>query len=192
MPFNIEEANRLMRERRSIYPGGYSGESVSDEVIQDMLENANWAPNHKLTEPWRFTVFQGEGLKEFVSIHGQVHKKAGKKMDESKLKKLEGKIKKCSHIIAIGMNRNKSLPKMEEISSVASAVQNMQLTATAHGAGCYWSTGGITFMPEANKFFGLKKKDLFMGFLFVGMPKSNKRLKGKRKPIEDKVTWVKA
>ena len=188
MNFNAEEANHLIRNRRSMYPGLYTGDRVSDEVIGAMLENANWAPTHKLTEPWRFMIFCDEGKQEFLSIHEKTHKKAGKKMDEDKLKKLKGKLKKTSHIISIGMKRDKAVPEMEEIAAVAAAVQNMQLTATAYGVGCYWSTGGITFMKEAKKFFGLKKGDMLMGFLFIGVPK--KWPKGKRKSIQEKVSWV--
>ncbi len=188
MEFNKEEANHLIRNRRSIFPADYSGERVPDEVIETMLENANWAPTHKFTEPWRFTVFCDEGLQEFVAIHGKA--KEGKKTDQDKLDKLTKKLRKCSHIIAIGMKRDKSLPEMEEIAAVAAAVQNMYLTATANGVGCYWSTGGLTYKDEAKKFFGLKKKDMLMGFLYVGMPKKDKWPKGKRKSIDKKVDWV--
>ncbi|MFT5190675.1 MAG: nitroreductase, partial [Verrucomicrobiales bacterium] len=37
-----------------------SPDSVPREMIELMLENANWAPTHGLTEPWRFRIFQGE------------------------------------------------------------------------------------------------------------------------------------
>ena len=67
-PFNTSEINRLIRERRSVYPAQYSGEKVDDSIIKQMLENANWAPNHKKTEPWRFTVFSGEGLKQLAKF----------------------------------------------------------------------------------------------------------------------------
>lgn len=79
---------------------------------------------------------------------------------------------------------------MEEIAAVAAAVQNMHLTATAHGVGCYWSTGGVTYDKNANSFFDLGEKDLLMGFLYIGMPKKAKWPKGKRKSIDKKVKWV--
>jgi nitroreductase len=44
MKFNTADVNRLMRERRSVFPRDYSGEKVKDEIIQQMLENATWAP----------------------------------------------------------------------------------------------------------------------------------------------------
>ena len=72
---------------------------------------------------------------------------------------------------------------------MACAVQNMYLTATAYGVGCYWGSGGITYLDEAKSFFGLGEKDKLLGFLYLGIPKT-KWPEGKRKPIEDKVTWV--
>ena len=70
------------------------------------------------------------------------------------------------------------------------AVQNMYLTATAYGVGCYWGTGGVTFYPEAKAFFGLGENDKFLGFLFVGNVKEGFAPQGRRNPIEDKVSWV--
>src|SRR5688572_6337744 len=55
--------NRLISTRRSIFPKQFeAGKVIPDNIIWQALENANWAPSHKLTEPWRFTVFAGEGL----------------------------------------------------------------------------------------------------------------------------------
>ena len=193
--FNIEEANRLIRERRSIYPNMYSEEPVSDEVITAMLENANWAPTHRLTEPWRFVVFKGEGLKRLATYQSELYKElstATGNFDEAKFAKLANKPLLASHIIAIGMHRDpkESVPVVEETSAVAAAVQNMYLTATAYGIGCYWGSGGITYKKEANAFFGLGPDDQLLGFMYVGNLKSDKWPKGRRKPIEEKVTWV--
>jgi len=67
MNFDISQLNKLIRERRSIFPKQYdAGKHVDDAIIRQMLENANWAPTHKLTEPWRFTVFTGKGLQTFA------------------------------------------------------------------------------------------------------------------------------
>ena len=193
--FNAQEASRLIRERRSIYPNMYSNEPVDDAIIQEMLENANWAPTHRLTEPWRFVVFKGEGLKKLASYQSELYKELSTQagnFDEAKFEKLAKKPLLASHIIAIGMKRDPkaSVPEVEEVASVAAAVQNMYLTATAHGIGCYWGSGGITYKAEANKFFGLEEGDRLLGFMYVGNLKSDKWPQGRRKPIEDKVTWV--
>lgn len=193
--FNAQEASHLIRERRSIYPNMYSNEPVDDAIIQEMLENANWAPTHRLTEPWRFVVFKGEGLKKLASYQSELYKELSTQagnFDETKFEKLAKKPLLASHIIAIGMKRDPkaSVPEVEEVASVAAAVQNMYLTATAHGIGCYWGSGGITYKTEANEFFGLEEGDRLLGFMYVGNLKSDKWPQGRRKPIEDKVTWV--
>lgn len=192
MTFDSNQVSDLIKNRRSIYPKNFTGERVSDEIIAEMLENANWAPTHKMTEPWRFSVFCDEGIETFATYQAERYlKTAGKSLDKEKVKKLKSKPLMCSHIISIGMKRDKSVPKMEEIAAVAAAVQNMHLTATAHGIGCYWSTGGVTYDKKAKSFFDLAEKDLLMGFLYIGMPKQGKWPKGKRRSIDKKVRWVK-
>lgn len=193
-PFNVEEVNRLMSQRRSIYPNMFSGEAVPDEVVKQMLENANWAPTHGLTEPWRFRIFSGRGLRKLADFQSALYKKkteASGEFDESKYQKLLEKPLQCSHIISIGLQRDPKgkVPEIEEVEAVACAVQNMYLTATAHGVGCYWGSGGVTYWPEAKEFFGLGDKDKLLGFLYLGIPKTAWP-KGRRKPIEEKVEWV--
>ncbi|KYG84388.1 nitroreductase [Roseivirga seohaensis] len=195
MKFSIEETNKLLRNRRSIYPAMYSDVSVDDAIIKEMLENANWAPTHKLTEPWRFVVFKNEGLKKLATFQSELYKELSTKagnFDASKFEKLATKPLLASHIIAIGMKRDPKalVPEIEEISSVACAVQNMYLTATANGVGCYWGSGGITYKEEAKSFFGLGAEDKLLGFLYVGNLKTDKWPAGKRSPIEEKVSWV--
>ena len=194
--FDKFQATELIRKRRSIYPTMYSEEPVDDSIIEEMLENANWAPTHRLTEPWRFMVFSGAGLKKLAEFQSELYKTkstAAGNYDESKFQKLASKPMKASHIIAIGMVRDpkESVPEVEELSSVAMAVQNMYLTATAHNIGCYWGSGGVTYFEEARAFFGLGEADQLLGFLYIGNLKSDKWPEGRRKSIADKVTWVK-
>lgn len=193
MHFDTEQVNQLIRQRRSTFPKQYAtGKPVADEIIWQMLENANMAPTHKLTEPWRFTVFTGEGLKTFANMQAGVYKTtAGDSFAEDKYQKLLTNPLTCSHIISIGMKRHadKNIPEIEEVAAVACAVQNMYLTATAYNVGCYWTTGGVTYHEKAKTLFGLDAADKLLGFFYVGViavpsPES------KRTPVEDKVTWV--
>jgi len=192
---NTNELNELIKNRRSVFPKMYSQEKVKDEVIQQLLENANWAPTHRFTEPWRFTIFHGEGLKKLAEYQSALYKQVAEAdgtFEERKYQKLANQPMMASHVIAIGMRRDpeESIREVEEVAAVSMAVQNMYLTATAYGLGCYWGTGGITYMDEAKEFFGLGEKDRFMGFLYVGNIKEELKGKGLRKPIEEKVTWV--
>lgn len=194
MNFNTDEINRLIRERRSIYPKMYSGETVDRRVIEQMLENANWAPTHGKTEPWRFVVFSGEGIRRFADLQAEVYKvhaESNDSFDEKKFEKLRTKPLMASHIIAIIMKRSTKgkIPAVEEVEATACAVQNMYLTATAYGVGCYWSSGGMTYLDEAKAHFSLEDDDQVLGFLYVGMPEG-KWPEGKRGPIMEKVQWV--
>lgn len=191
---SAEEVNELIKNRRSVFPKMYSDEPVKDEIIQQMLENANWAPTHRFTEPWRFVVFHGDGRNKLAKFQSDLYKKvsmADGSFNESKYQKLAKQPMMASHVIAISMRRDpeKSIREVEEVAAVAMAVQNMYLTAAAYGVGCYWGTGGITYMEEAKEFFGLKEEDKFMGFLFVGNIDGPLKGKGLRKPINEKVRW---
>lgn len=194
MMFNTEEFNTLVRRRRSVYTGQFTGEKVDEAIILQMLENANWAPTHGLTEPWRFTVFTGDGIKKLAEFQAELFKKvtmANGTFNEGKYEGLKTKPLTASHVIGIGMKRDEKgkVPEIEEIEAVACAVENMYLTATAYGVGCYWGSGGITYMDEAKSFFGLGQADKFLGFLFIGV-NGSKWPEGKRGAISDKVTWV--
>jgi len=194
MTYDAEQFNLLIKNRRSIYPNMYTGEKVDDEIIQQMLENANWAPTHKITEPWRFVVFASEGLQKFADFQSELYKEvtsANGNFDEAKYEQLQTKPLSASHIIAIGMKRDEKdrLPEIEEVEAVACAVQNMYLTAAVYKVGAYWGSGGITYMEEAKEFFGLGAEDKLLGFFYVGVPKFYPP-KGRRKKIDDKVHWV--
>lgn len=194
MKYNITEINQLIKSRRSVFTRDYSGEKVDDAIIQQMLENANWAPNHKFTEPWRFVVFTGDGLKKLANFQSECYKQvttADGTFSESKYEGLKVKPLEASHVIAIGMKRDekKGLPEWEELGAVFCAVENMYLTATAYGVGCYLSTGGVTNFEEAKEFFGLGKEDKLCGFMFVGMLKGEPH-EGRRKSIQEKTKWI--
>ena len=189
-----EELNELIRKRRSVFQNDYSSEKVDEAIVRQMLENANWAPNHKMTEPWRFVVFTGEGLKKLAALQAEYYKKMTLLDNTFKEERYQNLLRKpmlSSYIIVIGMKRDekKSLPEIEEAGAVFCAVQNMYLTATAYGAGCYLSTGGITYFEGAEELFGFDDEDKLIGFLHIGMPKKP-LLPGKRRPVEGKVAWI--
>lgn len=190
----MKEIDALVRQRRSVFQAEYTGEKVDDAVINQMLENANWAPSHKLTEPWRFIVFTGEGLNTLAQLQAGYYKEytqADGSFKESRYQNLLTKPLLSSHIIAIFMKRdaNKSVPEIEEAGAVFCAIQNMYLTATAYRVGCYLSTGGITYFDGAAELFGFDADDKLIGFLHVGMPKSAPR-EGRRTAVGDKLRWI--
>ncbi|WP_089874353.1 nitroreductase family protein [Epilithonimonas hungarica] len=192
--YNVDQFNDILLRRRSIYPYQYiKGKAIPDEVIWQILENANRAPNHKQTEPWRFSVFSGDGLKFFGQLQADIYRQfAGDNYQEDRYKKLIEYPLMSSHVIAIGMKRNAAhkLPEIEEIEAVACAVQNMFLSVTAYDLGCYWTTAGITYFEEAKPHFGLGTEDRLLGFLYIGYVEKRVTAISKRQPISNKVKWI--
>ena len=186
----ITAVNRLIRERRSVFMRQLqAGTQIPKEIIYEILTNANYAPTHKLTEPWRFTIFSGAGLQRFAEITSGIYKMtAGERFKESKYEEMK-KAPGCSHVIAIGLKRHQEVPEMEEIAAVACAVENMYLTVAAYGLGGYWSTGGVTFFKEAREAFGLGEDDRLMGFFYLGyiQTPSPARVPGN---LDEKISWV--
>ncbi|HUZ59696.1 MAG TPA: nitroreductase [Hanamia sp.] len=190
----INQVNSTIQSRRSVYPYQFErGKRIPDEIIWQILENANRAPTHKMTEPWRFIVYTGEGLQLFSKLQSDIYSKyAGAKFKENKHLNLINYPLMASHVIAVVMKRNKEnkVPEIEEIIATAFAIENMYLTVAAYGLGGYLSTGGITYLEEAKPYFDLKDDDKLIGFFYVGYPAQVSESLTKRQPVKEKVKWV--
>lgn len=193
MKYYLTELSDIIRNRRSIKPEQFNSDPIDEETITALLENAKWAPTHGLTQPWRFTVFAGDGLTKLSDFQCETYKKltAKDKFNQKVYDKLKARPFLASAVIAIGMKRqqSKKIPEIEEVQAVACAVQNMFLTATAMGIAAYWTTGGLTYKDEMKTFIGLEKGDKSLGLFYLGnydgeMPTSE------RKEEKDFVKWI--
>ncbi|MCC7523535.1 MAG: nitroreductase [Chitinophagaceae bacterium] len=191
--YNIDAVNHLIRNRRSVFPDQFDPERpIPDEIINEILINATWAPTHGHNEPWHFSVFAGEGLKRLASFQSELYRQeSGSEFNEKKYLKLQHQPLSASHIIAIGMKRNavNRIPEIEDIEAVACAVQNIYLSVVAYGLGGYWTTGGVTYYDKAKPFFGLGDTDKLLGFFYIANVKIPSG-KGKRTDINNKVCWI--
>ena len=193
---NIEEVSQLIKSRQSLYPPQMqAGVKIPDEDIWRLLENANYAPSHKRTEPWRYVVFSGDALKDFFEEMGEIYKEITpqEEFDASKIDKFRAKGETLSHLIAICMKRDpqKRVPRQEEEYAVACSVQNILLSMKALNIIGYWGTGKIAFSKQMKAYLNLTEEDQCMGFLQLGVPKEGlpdipkKQMSG----IETKVEW---
>ena len=188
----ITEISDLIHRRRAIFPKTYiPGKPIGRAIIEQILENANQAPTHRLTEPWRFQVFHSEeSRKELSTYLSDFFQKntAPENFTEEKMIKTRETPLLAGAVIAIIMRRDPEarVPEWEEIAAVAMAVQNMWLSCTAIHLGCYWSSPKAAL--EGNKFLGLGEGERCMGLFYMGwheMPE----IAGKRGPISEKVVW---
>lgn len=202
----LAASSALIRRRRTIKPEGMSNHSVDKRYVAAILENANWAPSHGKTEPWRFTVFTGEAREDLAAFLRRLYvaKTEEGNFREDKLEKLGLNPLRADVAIVIGMKRQESekIPEVEEIEAVACAVHNMHLTASAIGLGGFWSTPAIVYTPEMTSFIDLDpERDQCLGIFYLGWPEGagpddesgpdeeDKWPKGKRQPVEEKITW---
>lgn len=195
MRYNLSEIKALIEDRRTIHPEFFSQRKVSSEIVKELLDAAKWAPTHRYTQPWFFKVFMGEGIRRLADFQSDIYREmtSEENFDLEKFTKLRERPLLASAIIGICMKRDEAErdPEVEEISSVAMAVQNMMLVAAAHGIGAFWSSGGMTYTPQMKEFMGLGEKDRFLGQLFLGYPNEEWPKKTRRKPQEYYTEWVK-
>lgn len=184
------DIHELIRNRRSVFPGFYSDKPLEKAVLEQILEDSNWAPSHKLTEPWRYKVFRGKAKEELGAFLANWYKSNTPKerYSEKKFEKTIKKAKRSGAIIAICMQRDiqERVPEWEELASVACSVQNMWLSCTALGVGCYWSTPGS--IHDYGQFRPLEEGERCIGLLYMGY-KGQDVPDSKRGPIEEKIKW---
>ena len=193
MKFNLSEITELIKSRRSIRPESFTSRKVQRDQIELILGNAQWAPNHGKTEPWRFIVFEAEEARKSLSQElGSIYLKEvdEEEQNDAKLAKLIRRPLISSVVIAVCMSRQKEerIPEIEEIEAVACAVQNMQLTATAYGIGSFWSSPKIIYSDSMKEFLELEEKDKCLGLIYLGYSKEDWP-KSHRKPLEYNTVW---
>ena len=182
---NKETLNSIIRNRKSIYPNDYTGDEIPDNLIREILLNANHAPTHRMTQPWFFKVYKNESKQKLIDI---VSKIDDSKISKSKLDKFIQKINDSNTVISIFLNRDKKerLPEWEEIAAVSMAVQNMWLTCYVNNIGSYWSTPG--FIHEYGNLIKLDNNQSSLGFFFMGVY-DHKESPKLRDDINTKVEW---
>ncbi|MEC9326954.1 MAG: nitroreductase [Verrucomicrobiota bacterium] len=185
----------IIRNRRTVKPAMMDPDlEIPIELVDELLENANWAPTHGFTEPWRFVIFSegyrkvlGEKLQELYSKHTP-----DDQFRQDKIDKLGKNPILAPIVMAICMKRgdNPKIPELEEIEAVACAVQNMHLTAAAAGLGAFWSSPPILDTEGMREFLSLRESDRCLGLFYIGLLKEGENWpKSSRGPISDKISW---
>ena len=198
---NPADISELIRHRRTIKPITSTGEpnyqdrEIERSVLGQLLENANWAPTHGLTEPWRFVVFQGSSRTTLASFLASAYEEHTAEQDFklAKLEKIRLYAEQATVAIVIGMQRHAgAISAEEEVIAVACAVQNLQLTAAALGLGTFWSSSPVYDLPASRQFFGWTgENDRCLGILYAGYPANPwpQRKHGQPEPVTEKVEW---
>jgi nitroreductase len=187
---NFETLTQIIKARRSIFPASYIEKEIPVELIELILENANYAPTHKLTQPWRFVVIRKEAKRKLGTTLAQLYKE---KVGDAKFlqKKYDSFLQKTSQadcVLAINIQFHPDkLPNWEEIAAVACSVQNLALSAQALKIGGYWSSPPL--IDDLGEFLNLGENEKCFGLFYMGYHKEEDT-EANRSPIMDKVSWM--
>jgi nitroreductase len=187
------EVNQAIETRRSV--GQVKQDPVPREIVEKILESAVHAPNHRLTEPWRFHVFTGKGRGELARARAEVARiqaEAEGEEEEFAAGRISRERKKVFRapvvIVVISKGGRDEVETLENYAACAAAVQNMQLTAHSLGLGTIWRTGPVAYHPYMREFFGLENGDKIVAHLYLGYPDVTERSR-RREPASTRTVW---
>jgi nitroreductase len=187
------EVNRAIETRQSI--GRVKQDPVPRELVEKILESAVHAPNHKLTEPWRFHVFIGKGRGEFARARAELARlqaRAEGEEEEFAAGRISRERKKAFRapvvIAVISKGGRDEVETLENYAACAAAVQNMQLAAHSLGLATIWRTGTFAYHPYMRDFFELEENDKIAAYLYLGYPDMSERPR-RREPASSKTVW---
>jgi len=139
---------------------------VPDEVLKSAVEAAIAAPNHKLTEPWRFVQLGQETISKIAELNAQDISKKDPEKGAKKKKRWESIPGWCVITCA---KSDDDIQQEEDLMATACAVQNFQLSMWADGVGTKWTSGPITRTAEFADICGIDlEKEKFVGCLWYG------------------------
>ena len=187
------ELARAIASRQSI--NRVRQDPVPDGIIEEILESAVHAPNHKITEPWLFHVFTGKGRGEFARARAETARLQAEEEGEDE-EMAAGRIsrerKKAFRapvvITVISRAGRDGVETMENYAACSAAVQNMLLTAHSLGLGAIWRTGPVAYHGHMRAFFDLDEGDHIVAYVYLGYPDMGERPR-RREAVAEKTVW---
>jgi nitroreductase len=148
---------------------------VPREQLDELLELARWAPNHNLTNPWRFRVVGPEALERLKEAAGP---ESAAKLDRAP-----------TLVVASAIQSDDEQQNEEDVLATGAAVYNILLAAHGRGLVAYWRTPGVLRSPEGRAAVGLPDDERFVGLVYLGYPCQDKEAP-ERAPASDYVTYL--
>jgi nitroreductase len=165
--------SELVRARRTTKVFG--SEPVDRATIEGLLELARWAPNHHLTNPWRFSVLGPGALARLKDAAGP---EAAAKLD------------RAPTLIAVGVTQGADpVQDEEDLLAAGCAAFLVLLGAEERGLASYWRTPAVLRTPEGRAALDVPQDVRLIGLLHLGPPRQDQPTP-ERAPLEDVVRWL--
>ena len=168
----------------------FKDEEVPKSALERMLEVAVWAPNHRLTEPWRFFVVS-RAIPLRQTLGDQAYEVSMERRgDPKRAENTRRSILDAPVLIYVycvpGANEEAT---QENYASVSCASHNISLAGVAEGLAVTWETGGATRHPNLNKTLGAEEGWTLVTMLSVGFPAESPA--AFRTPVNNFLHWHK-
>jgi nitroreductase len=146
------DVESAIRERRT--HKAFGAEPVDRQTLEELLELARWAPNHNLTNPWRFRVLGPESLR---------------RLKEAAEPEGAAKLDRAPTLVAASVAQTGDpVQDEEDLCAAAVAVYVVLLAAHARGLVGYWRTPGVLRTPEGRAALGIPDDERFVGLIHLG------------------------
>lgn len=162
----LEQAIRTRRTHKA-----YAARPVDRETLDELFELARWAPNHKLTNPWRFRVVGPRALQRLKDAAGDPIAAA--------------KLDRAPTLVAVTATQSGD-PVMDEEDALAAGTAAYVVLLAAHGRGLagYWRTPGVLRTAAGRAALGVPDGERVLGLLHLGHPRQEPRVP-ERAPVEE-------
>jgi len=184
-------ATEAIKSRRTIFR--FKPDPVAPADLKRILSYGIWAPNHRNTEPWWFTIIGNQTKETLAQRYREIQiEKAlanNDRLTEDQKEQIgeAGYLKFISKptIVAVSCQQEGDEQRQrEDYAATCCAIQNIQLAAWETGIGIQWSTGAITLESETYRLLGANPDNEYMvGFLYTGYPELTP--KPNRNPFEN-------
>ncbi len=180
----------IIRGRRSVKE--FSDRPIPRQEMERLLDAAVQAPNHRMTEPWRFYVLGPRARRAYGEAVGA--RKARKVDDPSAagavLEKVAGSHEALPAMLAVSVVQDEDPGVREEdYAATFMAIENLCLLAHADGLGTHIKTGGVMDDPGAREAVGVTEGERIVATIFLGFPAQLPEPKPRRAAV-DLTTWV--
>jgi nitroreductase len=153
---DVEDAIRTRRTHKV-----YGGEPVARETLEELFELARWAPNHNLTNPWRFRVVGPRAL-------GAMKEAAGPEA--------AGKLDRAPTLVVSSVAQTGDpIQDEEDVCAAAVASYIVLLGAHARGLAGYWRTPAVLRTPQGRAAVRVGQEERVLGLLHLGPPRQQKQ-----------------
>lgn len=134
----------------------FGPEPVGRETLLELLDTARLAPNHHLTQPWRFRVLGPEALAALQACAG-----------ESEARKLE---RAPTLVVASAALTGEVVQDEEDVCATAAAILLVLLAATERGLATYWRTPAVLRTARGRAAIDIPDGERALGLLHFGRP----------------------